>query len=102
MSSTSMPFKKYHFQKETTARQKNKISPGYADLPPLLRERQLVPARPNPGLPEIVVPLPQVARGVSVASSILQSQAKSLLTRKFRVAIYDTIGFRPIDCAFRD
>src|ERR1700733_6886661 len=30
------------------------------------------------------------------------SRAKSLLTRKFRVAISGTIGSRPFDCAFRD
>ena len=30
------------------------------------------------------------------------SRARSLLTRKFRVAIPGTIGFRPFDCAFRD
>jgi hypothetical protein len=30
------------------------------------------------------------------------SDARSLLTRKFRVAISSTIGFRPFDCAFRD
>src|ERR1700704_2694102 len=30
------------------------------------------------------------------------SRARSLLTRKFRVAISGTIGFWPIDCAFRD
>src|ERR1019366_9231092 len=30
------------------------------------------------------------------------SRARSLLTRKFRVAIPDTIGFWPIGCAFRD
>src|SRR5437879_10591463 len=38
---------------------------------------------------------------ISLLSRFL-SCARSLLTRKFRVAISGTIGSRPFDCAFRD
>ena len=52
-------------------------------------------------LPDIVVPLPQVAEPISTPVDFF-SDAISLLTGGFRVAISGTIGFRPIDCAFRD
>src|ERR1700730_18201530 len=52
-------------------------------------------------LRDIVVPLPQVARGDPSLARFL-SRARSLLTRKFRVAISGTIGSRPLGCAFRD
>ena len=52
-------------------------------------------------LPDIVVPLPQVAKGDPSLARFL-SRARSLLTRKFRVAISGTIGSRPLGCAFRD
>src|SRR3981081_3663207 len=41
-------------------------------------------------------------RGPIASLSRFLSRARSLLTRKFRVAISGTIGFWPIDCAFRD
>jgi hypothetical protein len=41
-------------------------------------------------------------QGRSDRESDFACPAGSLLTRKFRVAITGTIGFRPIDCAFRD
>jgi hypothetical protein len=53
-------------------------------------------------LPDIVVPLPQVATGDLIVDFDFPNHAGSLLTRKFRVAIVCTIGFRPFDCAFRD
>src|ERR1700722_5574266 len=68
-----------------------------ADLPPVPWERQLLAAIGWRRLPGIVV-LPQRSR----RSTDFPSRARSLLTRKFRVAIPGTIGFRPFDCAFRD
>jgi hypothetical protein len=79
-----------------------KFPPAGGDLLPVLRERQSVLVLGKGRLPLIVVLLPQVAMGDLFASSDFLSRARSLLTRKFRVAIYGTIGFRPIDCAFRD
>jgi hypothetical protein len=85
------------------ARQKmQKIRVGRIDLPPVFPDRQSVAIPVNGRLPGIVVLRPQVSAGGFVAELIFLSRTRSLLTRKFRVAISGTIGSRPFDCAFRD
>jgi hypothetical protein len=74
-------------KRSASSTKKYKMPSARADLPPVLRERQSVLVPRNGRLPDIVVPLPQVARrDLSLLSRFL-SRARSLLTRKFRVAI---------------
>jgi hypothetical protein len=89
-------------KKERQLDKRAKIPAACADLPPVLRERQSVMALGWGRLADIVVLPPQVAAGRSHRRLDFPSHAGSLLTRKFRVAIVCTIGFRPFDCAFRD
>ena len=88
--------------KERQFEKMNKITRADADLPPVRREGQSVLVLGEGRLAGIVVPLPQpICEAIPPLPDFL-CHAKGLLTRKFRVAISDTIGFRPIDCAFRD
>jgi hypothetical protein len=56
---------------------KCKIPAAGADLPPVLPERQSVMAVRKRRLPDIVVPLPQVAAGEHIDVSILRAAPKA-------------------------
>jgi hypothetical protein len=67
---------KCHFRKAGQFAKKCKIALAGADLPPVIRKRQSVSLVRDRRLPDIVVPLPQVARGDLVADRIYRTARK--------------------------